>query len=629
MNRIQALSVALLKLSLLSSSLAQASSDHEPAKPEKEYSPYINIDFPQNAYFGDTHLHTSYSTDAGMVGNTTTPDMAYRVSKGEQITSPTGLQFKLKRPLDFVVISDHAENLGLAPFIGRSDPAVMESEQGKKWHDMVKAGDGYKAFLEWLVYGGNNDDPIKSKTMLRSAWTDIIEAAERHYEPGVFTTLHGFEWTSMPNGNNLHRNVIFRDGKDKVSQIVPMSSYDSQDPEDLWKYMQSYVDSTGGQVFAIPHNGNISNGLMFAPETLTSKKPLDADYAKRRQRWEPVYELTQAKGDGETHPLLSPDDQFADFETLDQGNLSGRVAKTPDMLKYEYAREALKMGLNYEKKLGTNPFQFGLIGSTDAHNGIPSTTEENNFSKANIVEPSPTRFEHVLVKGAVDDSLSITALDLGAAGLAGVWAKENTRESIWDAFARKEVFGTTGSRIRVRFFGGYDFVADDVFKPNAAQLGYQKGVPMGGELSKAPQGQAPSFMVFSVKDPEAANLDRIQIVKGWVDAKGNTQEKVFDVVLSDGREPGSSNNKAPDVGSTVDIDDASYTNTIGEAVLAAVWTDPAFDAGQSAFYYARVIEIPTPRWTAYDQKAYGVKAPEGTPLTLQDRAYTSPIWYTP
>ena len=595
----------------------------------KEYSPYINLDFPQNAYFGDTHLHTSYSTDAGMVGNSTTPDMAYRVSKGEQITSPTGLKFKLKRPLDFIVISDHAENLGLAPMINRSDPAVMESEQGKKWHDMFKAGDGYKAFLEWLAYGGDNNDPIKSNKMMGSAWNDIMTAAEQHNEPGVFTALHGFEWTSMPKGNNLHRNVIFRDGKDKVSQILPMSSYDSQDPEDLWKYMQAYEDKTGGQVFAIPHNGNISNGLMFAPETYTSKKPLDADYAKRRQQWEPIYEVSQAKGDGETHPFLSPDDQFSDFETLDQGNLSGRAPKTPEMLKYEYAREALKMGLDYEQKLGVNPFKFGLIGSTDAHNGIPSTTEENNFSKANIVEPSPTRFEHVLVKGAVDDKLSITALDLGAAGLAGVWAKENTREEIWDAFARKEVFATTGSRIRVRFFGGFNFSENDVFKQNYAQLGYEKGVPMGGDITKAPAGKAPNFMVLAVKDPEGANLDRIQVVKGWLGANGKTQEKVFDVVVSDDRKPGFFNKKMPDVGSTVDIKDASYTNTIGDALLSTVWTDPEFNASQKAFYYARVIEIPTPRWTAYDQKAYGVTAPKGTALVVQDRAYTSPIWYTP
>ena len=594
---------------------------------EKNYSPYVNQSFPQNVYFGDTHLHTSYSTDAGMVGNTTTPEQAYRVAKGETITSPTGLLVQLKRPLDFVVISDHAENLGLAPFIARSDKSVLETPTGKKWHDMVKAGKGYDAFIEWVATTGTGEDPIKSQTMARSAWTDLIEAAEKHNQPGVFTAIHGFEWTSMPGGNNLHRNVIFRDGADKVSQIIPMSLYDSEDPEDLWKYLAAYEKKTGGKVFAIPHNGNMSNGTMFLPTTMSGES-LDKSYVERRARWEPVYETTQIKGDGETHRFLSPDDAFADFETMDKGNLSGKYAKTKEMLQYEYTRSALRQGLSYESKLGINPYKFGMIGSTDAHNGIPSSSEENNFGKANIAEPSPERFEHALIKSPTDPSLSVMDIDLGASGLAAVWSRENTRESLWDSFYRKEVYATTGSRMTVRFFGGWNFESNDVHRQNFAAIGYEKGVPMGGDLPAAPKGKAPTFMLFAGKDPEGANLDRIQVVKGWLDKKGKTHEKVFNVAVSGQREI-ELDGSVKSVGSTVDVATASFTNTIGAGQLGTVWTDPDFDPQQRAFYYARVIEIPIPRWSTHDAAFFDLEIPEGVPESIQDRAYSSPIWYTP
>jgi hypothetical protein len=616
-NKISVLSVFGLALAVAGYSQAA----------DKNYSPYVNQSFPQNVYFGDTHLHTSYSADAGMVGNTTTPDQAYRVAKGETITSPTGLLVQLKRPLDFVVISDHAENLGLAPFIARSDESVMESETGKKWHDMVKAGKGYDAFIEWVATTGTGEDPIKSKVMAKTAWADLVEAAERHNQPGVFTAIHGFEWTSMPGGNNLHRNVIFRDGADKVSQIIPLSLYDSEDPEDLWDYLAAYEKNTGGRVFAIPHNGNMSNGTMFAPTTFTGK-PLDEAYVRTRAHWEPVYETTQIKGDGETHSFLSPDDAFADFETLDKGNLSGKYAKTDDMLQYEYTRAALRQGLSYESKLGTNPFKFGVIGSTDAHNGIPSSTEENNFGKANIAEPSPERFEHALIKSPTDPALSVMDIDLGASGLAAVWSRENTRESLWDSFHRKEVYATTGSRLRMRFFGGWNFEANDVHRQNFAAIGYEKGVPMGGDLTSAPDGKSPSFMVLALKDPEGANLDRIQVVKGWLDKNGQTHEKIFNVVMSGQREVEADGSVKP-VGSTVDVASASFTNTIGAVQLATVWTDPEFDPKQKAFYYARVLEIPVPRWSTHDAAFFDLKIPEGVPESIQDRAYSSAIWYTP
>ena len=594
--------------------------------PKKEYSPYVEDHFPNRVYFGDTHLHTSWSTDAGMVGATLGPDEAYRVSRGETVTAYSGWKVKLIRPLDFLVVADHSENLGLADFIRRSDPILLANKTGKKWHDMNKAGKGYDAFLEWLR--SDKEDLIKEPRMMLSVWAKVVANADKYYQPGVFTTFHGFEWTSMPDGNNLHRVVIFRDGGDKTSQVLPYSMYDSVDPEDLWKYLAGYEKKTGGQVLGIPHNGNLSNGLMFDVETYTTKKPIDKAYAEIRSRYEPLYEVTQMKGDAESHPLLSPDDEFADFENLDAGNISGKVAKTPDMLPKEYGRSALKEGLRQEQKLGVNPFKFGMIGSTDAHGGIPSSREENNFSKAHIAEPSADRAKHFLIKGAKPE-LSIMVKDLGASGLAAVWARENTRESIWDAMSRKEVYATTGTRLKVRVFGGWDFKANEVHRPDFATQGYARGVPMGGDLTDAPSGKAPSFMIRALRDADGANLDRVQIIKGWLDKKGETQEKIYDVAVSDDRAIDANGRCKTPVGSTINIEDASYTNTIGEPFLAAYWTDPDFDPRQRAFYYVRVIEIPTPRWTAYDAKFFNVKMPEGTKMTVQDRAYTSPIWYTP
>ena len=596
--------------------------------PKAEYSPYAGDHFPNRVLFGDTHLHTSWSTDSGMAGGTLDQDDGYRVSRGEEVTSHLGWKVKLIRPLDFVVIADHAENLGLADFIRRSDPLVLANPVGKKWHDMVKSGDGHAAFLEWLR--ANDTDLINEPKMLSTAWDGATTNADKYYQPGTFTTFHGFEWTSHPGGNNMHRVVIFRDGKDRTSQVLPFSQYDSTNPEDLWDYMAAYEAETGGQVLAIPHNGNLSNGLMFALETIDGNKlsgqAIDAEYAAKRIRWEPLYETTQQKGDGEAHAFLSPDDAFADFETLDAGNLNGQQAKTDDMLAREYSREALKTGLRAEADLGVNPFKFGLIGSSDNHTALPTTREENNFSKASFVEPSPDRAMHALID-APDPALSVMEADVGASGLAAVWARENTRESIWDAMARKETYATTGTRLTVRVFAGWDFKADEVSRPDFARTGYARGVPMGGDLTSAPDGAAPTFMIRALRDPDGANLDRVQVVKGWLDAAGNTQEKIFDVACA-GREVVSGACDG-DVGNTVNVADASYTNTIGSPLLAAHWSDPEFDPSLKAFYYVRVIEIPTPRWTAYDAKFFGVTMPDGTKMELQDRAYTSPIWYTP
>jgi hypothetical protein len=610
--------------------LAQEFTLHEDDYAERgeKYSPYVDEHFPQNVYFGDTHLHTSWSADAGLAGATLGPEFAYRVARGETVKSQTGLPFKLIRPLDFVVVADHAENIGIYDYLDRGDPILKESENGRKWLRYFKEGEGIKAAYEWSAFNAKGEDPIDSAEMRSRVWERVIENAGNYNEPGVFTTFIGYEWTSGPGSNNLHRNVIFRDGEERARQVEPFSAFDSDDPEDLWNYLNAYEEKTGGRVFCIPHNGNLSNGMMFMLETFDGE-PFDRDYAERRQRFERVVEVTQPKGTGEAHPLLSPDDEFADFELMDKSNLTGTVAKTPEMIKTEYAREALKLGLAEDARLGVNPFKFGMIGSTDSHNAIPSTREENWFGKIYFVEPSPHRRDGYFIESPVDPSYSIRDVDLGASGLAAVWATENTREAIWDAFARREVFATSGSRLRVRVFAGWDFQKQEVQRPDFAQQGYARGVPMGGDLRPGPEGATPTFMVRALRDPDGANLDRIQIIKGWLDAGGETHERIYDVAVTGDRSIGADGRCKESVGNTVDVPNATYTNDIGAAVLSAYWKDPEFDPNLPAFYYVRVIEIPTPRWTAYDAKFFDIEMPEGTAMEVTDRAYTSPIWYTP
>jgi hypothetical protein len=593
---------------------------------ERPYSPYVDDHYPQNVYFGDTHLHTSWSADAGLAGATLGPDAAYRVARGEEIESQTGQRFKLIRPLDFIVVADHAENIGIADYLNRGDPLVLETEVGRQWYEYFEAGNGIDAAYEWSEANAAGEDPIDSPEMTYRVWDTVIENAERYYEPGVFTTFIGYEWTSGPGSNNLHRNVIFRDGGDRTRQVVPFSALDSDDPEDLWDYLAGYEQNVGGRVLAIPHNGNLSNGMMFMLETFDGQA-FDAAYAERRQRFERVVEVTQPKGTGEAHPLLSPDDPFADFEIMDASNLTGTVPKEPEMLRTEYAREALKLGLAEADRVGVNPFKFGMIGSTDSHNAIPSTREENWFGKIYFVEPSEHRKDGIFIESAVDPEFSIYDVDLGASGLAAVWATENTREAIWDAFARREVFATTGTRMRVRVFAGWDFEEAEVQRADFADQGYARGVPMGGDLRPGPAGASPRFMVRALRDPDGPNLDRIQIIKGWLDASGETREQIYDIACAD-REivDGACDG---DVGSTVDVQNATYTNDIGRAVLGGFWEDPDFDPSERAFYYVRVLQIPSPRWTAYDAVYFDIEMPEGTAMTVRDRAYTSPIWYTP
>jgi hypothetical protein len=493
---------------------------------------------------------------------------------------------------------------------------------------MSKSGKGYEAFIEWVNSPFGKGDPVGNPDMARAAWDDMLKAAATYNAPGAFTAFIGFEWTSHPSGDNLHRVVVFRDGADRAKQVLPMSAYDSENPEDLWKYMTTYEQKTGGRLLAIPHNGNLSNGRMFEPQKFKGGT-FDRDYAVTRARREPLVEVTQAKGTGESHPFLSPDDEFSDFELLDVSNLQGSAPKEKSMLATEYAREALKRGLKYESELGVNPFKFGMIGSTDNHTGLATTEVDNWFGKAHILEPSAERYRDVLIRSQVDPKLSITGPQLSAAGLCAVWARENTRESLFDAMARREVYGTTGTRLLVRVFAGWDFTADEVDRPDFAAEGYKRGVPMGGDLRAAPAGKSPTIMIRALRDVDGANLDRLQIIKGWLDAQGQTQERVYDVAVSDGRTIDANGRCTTPVGNTVDVANATWTNSIGAPLLLGYWQDPNFDPRQRAFYYVRVIEIPTPRWIAYDAKFYGIKLPEGTQTILQERAFTSPIWYTP
>ena len=600
---------------------------------EPEYSPYLNRGYPQRVFWGDAHVHTSYSTDAGMLGNYLGPDEAYRFAMGEEVTSSTGVRARLQRPLDWLVVADHAENLGLAPMIAESNPELLRTAFGREIHDMVKRGDYGEAFMLWGTGMSDGDDPLAGSTALtRSIWERLTAAAEEYYRPGVFTALIGFEWTSSPGGNNLHRNVIFRDGKAKADRVIPYSQYDSDDPEDLWAYMAAYEENTGGRVLAIPHNGNLSNGLMFDVETLHTGTSLDRNYAERRARWEPLYEVTQIKRDGEAHPFLSPDDEFADYGTWDKGSF-GAEPKTEDMLEHEYARSGLKLGLSMEESLGANPFKFGMIGSTDSHTSLATIEEDNFFGKATPAEPgAPGRFDE-MITGLLAEPGGPDIIQRGrnslASGLAAVWATENTREALFDAMQRKEVYATTGTRITLRVFAGWDFTVDDVVRPDFADTGYLGGVPMGGDLTEAPAGSSPKFMVRALRDPDGANLDRIQIVKGWLGGSGELLERVYDVAVSDGREIGSDGRARRPVGNTVEVANATYTNSIGDALLMGYWEDPDFDPTERAFYYVRVIEIPTPRWTTYDAAFFGVDLPEDEPASHQERAYTSPIWYTP
>jgi hypothetical protein len=587
---------------------------------------------PDRPYWGDTHLHTANSSDAIFNGVRLSPEDAFRFARGETVSSTTGLDAQLARPLDFLVVADHAEGIGIGAQIVQGNPALMADPTLQRWNEMLNGSRAEATQATRELIGGFAQgtlpevmsDPEIVRPLLQSVWSSYVETTERYNQPGTFTTFIGYEYTSLPSGNNLHRIVMFRDGADVFGDTLPYGSDQSMDPEDMWAYLAAYEERTGGRALAIPHNSNLSNGLMFAMTDFDGG-PLTRDYAERRQRWEPLAEATQIKGDSESHPALSPDDEFASFGIAgwEIGNLDFSAAKEPEMFAGEYLRSALQRGLQLEELLGVNPFQFGMIGSTDSHTALATGDEDNFYGKMAAHEPGSERASEPA--GAA--GLARTGWQYLAGGYAGVWAEGNTRSAIFDAMARRETYATTGPRMNVRMFAGWDLAEADLTADPCSL--YERAVPMGGDLSDG-DGEAPRFLVTALKDPEGANLDRVQIVKGWLESDGEMQERVYDVAWSDSetRSVDSDGRLAP-VGNTVDLTNATYENSIGAAELRTVWTDPDFDPAERAFYYVRVLEIPTPRWPVFDRLRYGVSIPDDAELTAQERAYGSPVWYSP
>jgi hypothetical protein len=561
------------------------------------------------------------------------PEEALRFARGEEVTATTGMKAKLSRPLDFLVVTDHAEALGGTKAIADAPRLLIRDATMRRWHDMMNEGPAgsQRAMAEILDARGRNAIPEAmlnadgAAKRTKEVWNGNVDAVERYNEPGKFTAFHGFEYTLMQGGNNLHRNIIFRDGEDKVRTVVPIDPTYKATPDEIWNYMDAYEKSTGGRVLAIPHNSNLSNGLMFEL-TQPGGGPMTAAYAKRRARLEPVVEITQIKGDSEAHPFLSPNDEFSGYGVAgwEMNNLLSNQPKVSSMYAGEYVREALKRGLALEAQTGVNPYKFGLIGSTDSHTALATADEIQFFGKHSGTEPSAARTMAPQNLGTRKGRFGWHYL---ASGYAAVWAKANTRAAIFDAMTRREVYASTGPRMTVRVFGGWDFTTDDL-KGDWVRAGYARGVPMGGEL-KPGKGGAPRLLISALKDPEGANLDRVQVVKGWIDKAGKTHEQLFDVVWSDPDKRKPVGGKLPSVGDTVDVATATYKNSIGATALTSVWTDPTFDPAISSFYYLRVLEIPTPSWPAFDAVRYKLKLPPEVRVKSQERAYTSPIWYTP
>jgi len=601
---------------------------------------------PDQLLFGDTHLHTSYSFDAYLNKNETAdPDTAYRWAKGQPVIHAFNrARVQIGTPLDFLVVSDHAELMGVIRAMN-NDTAVLEDlgvwGNLKRWFAVfmlnraISGEGGAKLFNSLLPVKGENpgSDPVLEQgnklptntfgdtlSIETTAWHEIVDAAERHNKPGTFTTLIGWEWSSIPSGANLHRIVFTPDSGDIAKQFVPYGSDQSQYPEDLWTFLESTQERTGARFVAMPHNSNISKGYMYAETTLKGE-PITAEYAKRRMHWEPISEATQIKGDSETHPVVSPDDDFADFETYTHYIQQDLEEYKPTAA--DYIRGALKTGLALEQKTGVNPYQFGLIGSTDSHSGLASPEEDNFWGKFARDSTPETKVSKDKLGGG-----RVTGWSMSASGLAAVWSNGNTRDDIFDAFQRKETYATTGTRMKVRVFGGWDFDDSALEASDFAETGYAQGVPMGGSLQAVEGGAAPQMLIRAEMDPQNANLDRIQVVKGWVDSAGEQHEHVYNAAWS-GTRALDSGGKLPAVGNTVDLETGRWDNSIGEPSLAVLWTDPDFNPSQRAFYYVRVLQIPTPRHSLLDSIALQQEIPAEGPATIQERAYTSPIWYTP
>lgn len=595
-----------------------------PGTADDAYSPAVRAAYPDTVYWGDTHVHTYLSSDAFGMGNRTTPEDAYRFARGEEVVSAGGKPVRLRRPLDFLMISDHAENIGTLPRLMGGDERLLGTEDGRAWAEFfskaiplqevlrAKDSDAFHTLSTTLMAGKSawNGDFAIDEAFRREVWHAVIDVAERYNDPGAFTTFAGYEYSSNPP--MLHRNVLFAGDPGQTRQTRPFSRYDSDNPEDLWAHLAEYEARTGSGVIAIPHNSNLSRGGMFGDRTYGGAA-ITAAYAALRADREPVVEVTQMKGDSETHPLASPDDPFADFETWNGGSFDKNDTSDAWVAR-SYVRPALQRGLGIAAAVGANPFKFGLIGSSDSHNGLATADDANFWGKFAANEPNPYR--------------ASAHPTYAASGYAGVWAEANTRQALFAAFKRREVYATTGPRIVLRFFGGWDYTGADADRPDLATVGYRKGVPMGGDLTRPEAAGAPRFLIRAVKDPDGANLDRVQIVKGWRDAGGGLFERIYDVAWSDDRSI--ENGVLEDVPATLDLATATYLNSVGAAELSVTWTDPDFDADEAAVYYVRVLEIPTPRWTAYDAAFYGIEAlPETVPMVTRERAYSSPIWYTP
>ncbi|MGX4675959.1 DUF3604 domain-containing protein [SAR92 clade bacterium H246] len=632
------------------------------------YSPALNRDYPTRVFWGDTHLHTNLSFDAYTFGNRRLGlAEAYQFAKGNAVQMHNGMLAQLNRPLDFLVIADHASNMGAMQGLENNDPQLLLSEQGRDWAEKLTLINQFMstdppfaaAIARQIKKEGFVKGRITNETFRRNLWAKVIATANQHNNPGRFTAFIGFEWTEI--FNNLHRVVIFKDAADKVGTVRPFSQWDSRDPEDLWDYMAAYEANTGGEILAIPHNGNLGSGVMFALEDIQGK-PLSSEYAAKRQRWEPLYEVTQTKGDSETHPRLSPADHFADYETIPPYKVQKEESLIVDLFKqahrapddtswdswlekiravhpqspverYQYARSALQLGLTQQTTLGVNPFKFGMVGGTDSHTSLASVDDTNFYGVLTLTEPNPQRLLGTWEGTEADSNFASTWWGQGwrmnSAGYTGIWAEENTREALFAAMKRKEVYASTGPRITIRFFAGWDFQENDLYQSDFVRLAYSKGVPMGGDLASAPGNKSPVFLIRAVKDPDGANLDRVQVIKGWQDTEGRLHEKIYNVALAGNRKP-DRHGKVEPVGNTVSIKQAIYHNSIGDTELAVVWQDPDFDKTVPAFYYLRVLEIPTPRWSAYDAKYFNLKdIPKEVPMITQDRAYTSPIWYSP